>query len=366
MINNATVLEINKAAIKFNLAFFKSKLKKKTKILVVVKAFAYGSEAVMVSKILVKQKIDYLAVAYTQEGINLRKAGINLPILVLHPQVENFNLLIKNCLEPNLYSSRTLSKFINILKKLKLKDYPIHIKFNTGLNRLGFKINDVSEVISVIKKEKTIQLKSVFSHLAASEDLKEKDFTERQIASFIAIKKQFEKVVVNKPLFHLLNTSGIVNHTNAQLDMVRLGIGLYGFANEPKITKQLKNVLTLKSKISQIHTVLTGESIGYNRAFTAKKTTRTATIPIGHADGINRKLGNKNGYVTINNKKAFIIGNVCMDMLMVDVTTIDCKENDQVIVFNSQNQVNETASKIDTISYELLTMISQRVKRIIT
>ena len=364
-LNTTTVLEINKNAMLHNLAFFKSKLKKNTKILVVVKAFAYGSDAIILSEILAKQKVDYLAVAYTEEGVNLRKSGINLPILVLHPQVQNFELLIKNCLEPNLYSHRTLLEFIKVSQKLKLKYFPIHLKFNTGLNRLGFANTDVSEVIKLVKNSKTIQLKSVFSHLAASEDLNEKKFTETQISSFKEIKEKFEKAFDKKPLFHLLNTSGVINYPEAQFDMVRLGIGIYGFANEEKITKKLKNVLTLKSIISQIHTLNKGETVGYNRAFNVTKTTKTATIPIGHADGISRQLGNKIASVTINNIEANIIGNVCMDMLMVDVSAINCKEGDEVILFNSQEKIINLAKKMNTIPYELLTMISQRVKRIV-
>lgn len=363
--NNATVLEINKNAIQHNLTFFRSQLNKKTKILVVVKAFAYGSDSIILANILAKENVDYLAVAYTEEGIVLRKAGIKLPILVLHPQIQNFKLLIDNCLEPNLYSKKTVLKFIEILDELKLQNYPIHIKFNTGLNRLGFSINDVSEVISLIKNKEVVKLKSVFSHLAASEDLNEKAFTENQISSFNKIKNSFEKVFIDKPMFHLLNTSGIVNYQEAQYDMVRLGIGIFGFANDDKITKRLENVLTLKSIISQIHLVKKGETIGYNRAFKTTEAIKTATIPIGHADGISRQLGNKIGYVTINNKKAPIIGNVCMDMLMVDVTAINCKEGDEVIVFNSQEKIIEMSIKTDTIPYELLTMISQRVGRIV-
>jgi len=363
--SNATILEINKKAILHNLAYFKNKLDKKTKILVVVKAFAYGSDAKIISKISQNQKVDYLAVAYTEEGIALRNAGIHLPILVLHPQIQNFELLIEKCLEPNLYSFKTLQKFTKTVEKLGLEKHPIHLKFNTGLNRLGFKLNDVSEVILHVKNSNSIQLKSVFSHLSASEDLNEKIFTEQQITSFKKIKKSFEQAFEVKPLFHLLNTSGIVNYPKAQFDMVRLGIGLYGFANEEKITRKLKNVLTLKSVISQIHIVEKGETIGYNRAYKTENTTKTATIPIGHADGISRQLGKEIGYVTIQNKKAFIIGNVCMDMLMVDVTDINCKEGDEVIVFNSQEKIIEMAKKINTIPYELLTMISQRVKRLV-
>lgn len=360
--SNATVLEINADAIKHNLAHFKSRLHPKTKVLAVVKAFAYGSDATIISKILQDENVDYLAVAYTDEGVLLRNAGIDLPILVLHPQAINFNALIASNLEPNIYSKNVLDAFLEISKSKNLTDYPIHIKFNTGLNRLGFDVQDVREVITFIDKENSIRITSVFSHLAASEDVNEKLFTENQIASFRKIKIQVEEILNYKPIFHLLNTSGIVNYPQAQFDMVRLGIGLFGFDNAS--SKNLKNVLTLKSIISQIHFLKKGDSVGYNRAFISPKDFKSATIPIGHADGISRKLGNGVGYVLINQQKAPIIGNVCMDMLMVDVSHINCMEGDMVILFDSKKRIEEISQKLNTIPYELLTMLSQRIKRI--
>jgi alanine racemase len=363
--SNISVLEIKKLAIEYNLAYFRSKLHQNTKILAVVKAFSYGSDSVIVSKVLQKINIDYLAVAYVDEGINLRNNGIDLPIIVLHPQINNFDLLIKYNLEPNIYSYKVLTEFIKVAKIENCVAYPIHLKFNTGLNRLGFLPSDVKNVLFEVKKHKTIKIASVFSHLAASEDLSERDFTQNQINSFEKIKNTVISEINYQPIFHLLNTSGIVNYPSSQYNMVRLGIGLYGFANDKKITNKLKNVLTLKSVISQIHTLNSGDTIGYNRAFKVTTKIRSATIPIGHADGISRKLGNGVGYVLINNKKAKILGNVCMDMIMVDVTHIDCKEGDEVIIFNSQKMIEEISNNLDTIPYELLTMISQRIKRIL-
>ncbi len=360
--NNATVLEINADAIKHNVTHFKSKLHPNTKILAVVKAFAYGSDACILSKILQDENVDYLAVAYTDEGVSLRNAGIDLPILVLHPQIINFNALIAHNLEPNIYSKNILNAFLKISKSKNLTDYPIHIKFNTGLNRLGFNVQNLREIFTLITKENSIHITSVFSHLAASEDLNENLFTKNQIASFRNIKIQIEEILNYKPIFHLLNTSGILNYPQAQFDMVRLGIGLFGFDNA--FSKNLKNVLTLKSIISQIHTLKKGDSVGYNRAFVCSKNSKIATIPIGHADGISRKLGNGIGSVLINKQKVPIIGNVCMDMLMVDISNIDCNEGDMVILFDSQKRIEEISQKINTIPYELLTMISQRVKRI--
>jgi len=357
------VLEIKADAVIHNLTYFKSKLHSSTKTLAVVKAFGYGSDAVILSRILQKSKVDYLAVAYIEEGIHLRKEGIRLPILVLHPQSNNLSELIEYHLEPNIYSKKMLIEFLKLAKKQKLVDYPVHLKFNTGLNRLGFHKDEVTNIITIINKEKLIKIQSVFSHLAESDDVSDKRFTLEQINAFIKIKNEVTSLLNYKPIFHLLNTSGIINYPEAQFDMVRLGIGIYGFGNDIKITNKLQNVLTLKSVISQIHTIKKGESVGYNRAFIAESDMKTATISIGHADGISRKLGNNNGYVLVNKKKAFIIGNVCMDMIMVDITTIRCKEGDEVVLFNSQKMIEEIAIKINTIPYEFLTMISQRVKR---
>jgi alanine racemase len=364
MNNHVTVLEINGNALEHNLQYFKSKLEANTKILVVVKAFGYGSEATEIAKFLEKS-VDYFAVAYTDEGIALRDAGIEKPILVLHPQTPNLELIIKYQLEPNLYNFTILNAFLELADSKLLLNYPIHLKFNTGLNRIGFWHTDVPKIISTLKETNHIKIASLFSHLAASDDVNEKEFTTNQINDFAFIVKQFYTHLEYKPIVHILNTSGIVNYPQAQFDMVRLGIGLYGFGNDLKETYQLKNVITLKSIISQIHLIEPGESVGYNRAFTASKLMKTATVPVGHADGISRKLGNKNYSILINNQKAPIIGNVCMDMIMVDVTNIDCKESDEVTIFNTQEMLQEMANCSDTIPYETLTAISQRVKRLL-
>jgi len=359
-----TILEIDLDALKHNFEFIQSKLRLSTKILAVVKAFGYGSESAIIATYLEKLDVDYFAVAYTKEGVALRNAGIKSPILVLHPQLVNFETIIDHCLEPNLYNVRVLLAFVAVAEAKKQTNYPIHIKFNTGLNRLGFSGNDVDSIIEKLKNTNSIKVKSLFSHLAASDDLNEKDFTLNQIDSFQKITTEFEQKIGYKPMLHQLNTSGILNYANeAQFDMVRAGIALYGFANDPKITAQLKNVMSLKSVISQIHQIEKGETIGYNRTYQATDFIKTATIPIGHTDGIHRALGNGKGYVTINNKKAPIIGTVCMDMMMVNISHIDCKEGDEVIIFDNQKTVNELAKKANTISYEILTAISQRVKR---
>ncbi len=360
-----TVIEIDLAALEHNFKFLKSNLHKQTKFLAVVKASGYGTDACIVARYLEQLNVDYFAVAYTQEGIVLRDAGIKTPILVLHPQIINFESLIDHCLEPNLYNTRILNEFLNVAQKKNLVDYPIHIKFNTGLNRLGFSENEIDFIIDKLSKTNHVKVKSIFSHLAASEDLNENEFTLRQIQKFKGIATNFKKQIGYDIMLHQLNTSGVLNYPQAQFDMVRCGIGLYGFGNDSKYTKLLKNVASLKSIISQIHIIKPNESVGYNRAYKSSESTRTATIPVGHADGIYRAFSNGKGYVTIKNKKAPIVGNVCMDMIMVNITHIDCKEGDEVIVFDNQETVVELANNINTIPYEILTALSHRIKRIV-
>ncbi len=358
-----TVLEIDLGALTHNFNYLKSKLQSSTKFLAVVKAFAYGSDSIEIAKHLEQLKVDYFAVAYTKEGILLRDAGITTPILVLHPQPINFKIIIERCLEPSLYNAKVLNAFIKIAEEQSQTDYPVHIKFNTGLNRLGFWENDVDYVASKLKTTKSLKVKSIFSHLAASEDQNELDFTSRQIKNFTTIAKEFESKIGYQSWLHICNTSGVINYPEAHYDMIRCGIGLYGFGNSSKEDKNLIPIASLKSVISQIHMIEKDETVGYNRAYKSKGFEKTATIPIGHADGISRVYGNENGYVTINDKKAPIIGNVCMDMIMVNITNIDCKEGDEVIIFNKEKKASSLAESANTISYEIITSISQRVKR---
>ena len=362
---NETVLEINLTALGENFHYLKSKLKHNTKFLAVVKAFAYGSDSVEIAKELEKLGADYLAVAYVNEGVVLRDAGVKTPIIVLHPQPINFETLIDRYLEPNLYNTTILSRFIEVAKSKKQTNYPVHFKFNTGLNRLGFSEKDIDFIISKLEETNSIKVKSIFSHLAASEDEAERAFSEKQIESFNAISEKLQKKLEYTPLKHMCNTSAIMNYPDAHFDMVRSGIGLFGFGNIPKEQKNFKPIATLKSVISQIHQVKKGESVGYNRAFKSDEISKTATIPIGHADGISRAYGKGKGWVTIKGEKAPIIGNVCMDMLMVNITEIVCKEGDEVIIFGEQETAENLSENINSISYELLTAISQRVKRVV-
>jgi alanine racemase len=364
MNNNPTILEINLSSVEHNLQFFRSKLDDKTKILAVVKASGYGTDAIAIAKTLAKQQIDYFAVAYIDEGIALREAGIETPILVLHPQLSNLELIVQYKLEPNLYSKKILTTFLKIAVNTGLSSYPIHLKFNTGLNRLGFKKSDLRFLFTTLQNEKSIEINSIFSHLVASEDINESAFSLNQIQKFISISDDFKGYFGFKPMMHMTNTSGILNFPEAHFDMVRLGIGLYGFANDLETTLELKNVISLKSLISQIHHVEENESVGYNRGFLASEEIKTATVPIGHADGLFRSLGQGKVFVSVNGQKAPIIGNVCMDMIMIDITGISCEEGDEVIIFDTQKQVLEMARQANTISYEILTTFSERIKRV--
>ena len=359
-----TVLEIDLRALEHNYHYLRSKINSSTKFLGVVKAFAYGSDSVVIAKKLESLGADYLAVAYTSEGVALRNAGIKLPILVLHPQQVSFTMLIEKCLEPCLYSRTIFSSFIKLAKELDQKNYPVHLKFNTGLNRLGFGERDIEFIARSLEGADQIKISSLFSHLAASEDLNEKDFTIAQIQLFEKISSQLIAKLNYRPLKHTLNTSGIINYPESQYDMVRSGIGIYGFGNEASEDEKLIPVATLKTIISQLHNIEPNESVGYNRAFVSNTSKVTATLPLGHADGIGRQYGNRVGQVAVNGKLAPIIGNVCMDMIMVDVTGINCEEGDEVIIFGKKPSAEFLASSAKTITYELLTGISQRVKRI--
>lgn len=359
-----TVLEIDLDALAHNYRYIRSKLHKPTMFLGVVKAFAYGSDAVVIARKLENLGIDYFAVAYVQEGVALRQAGIRTPILVLHPQAVNFETLIDYKLEPSLYSRKVLSEFLEAAGKKGQRAYPVHLKFNTGLNRLGFGAGDLEWVTGFLKGRDEVRIVSLFSHLAASEDVKETDFTKGQIARYLNIVEQFKEQLPSNPLRHILNTSGILNYPEAQLDMVRSGIGLYGYGNDPAMDVYLKPISTLKTIISQIHHLRPNESVGYNRAYHTGEPRVSATLPIGHADGIGRQYGRGLSFVYIGDQKVPIIGNVCMDMTMIDVTGVACQEGDEVILFGPGHSAENLAVTANTISYELITGISARVPRV--
>lgn len=362
--SHETVLEIDLNAVRHNLNFYRSKLKPSTKIMVMVKAFGYGNGSFEIAKLLAHDKIDYLGVAFADEGVALRKAGIQLPIIVMNPEISAFSAMIAYELEPEIFSLRELRAFLSFAQEKNAYQYPVHIKLDTGMHRLGFEALDIEALVHILKSTNVLEVHSVFSHLSSSDMPEYRDFTLAQIADFkIQSERIIEGLEIN-PIRHILNTSGIYNYPEYQMDMVRLGIGLYGIGNDVEEMRQLENASTLKTIILQIRTVDAGESVGYGRKFRSEGIMRIATIPIGYADGIPRAWGNEKGYVYIKECQAKIIGSICMDMMMVDVSEIDCAEGDDVVVFGKELPVTELAAKLETIPYEIMTSISQRVKRI--
>ncbi len=326
----------------------------------VVKANGYGSDMIAVAKKLDELGVDYFSVAYASEGVKLRIAGIKTPILVLIPQAGSFDEITNFDLEPSIYSFHFLNKLITYANEKSISNLPIHFKINSGLNRIGFKENDIEKAFKLVSNSNRFFIQSIYSHLSASEDLNEKEFTLQQIKSF---EKSVEKILPklnHKPMLHMSNTSGIINYPKSEFDMVRCGIGLYGFSN--KLSILLKPVHRLRSTISQIIEVSKGESVGYNRAYVANEKTRVGVIPLGHADGISRSF-NKGGYLIINGKKCKIVGNVCMDVIMVNLNETIAKEGDQVVVFDDKNTAEDFADSVGTISYEVLTNLSSRIER---
>lgn len=362
-----TVLEINLNSLVHNLNYYRGLLYPETRIMAMVKAFSYGSGSYEIANVLQYHQVDYLSVAYTDEGIELRKAGITSPIMVMNPEEQSFDAMLRYNLEPEIYSFRILSLFEDALKRNftdQDKKGCIHIKMDTGMHRLGFEENDLNELISRIKENPGIIIRSIFSHLAASDDPAQDEFTHAQIDKFTEMSTKIMSVIDYPVMRHILNSAGISRFRESQFEMVRLGIGLYGVGCNDTEQQLLQNVSTLRSIISQIKQIKKGESIGYGRHWVAPKDMRTATIPIGYADGLSRKLGNGRGKLFIDGKAAPIIGNVCMDMCMVDITDIGAAEGDDVIIFGTENPVSNFAADMDTIPYEVLTSVSRRVKRI--
>ena len=355
-----TFLEINIKALEHNYFKIRSKIDDKTKLLGVVKANAYGSDLIVIAKKLEELKIDYLAVAFVNEGVRLREAGIKIPILVFIPQVEDIEDIIKYQLQPSIYSFYFLNNFDSHLKSSNIQGYPCHFKINTGLNRIGFNKKEIKKATEKIKSSFAIKIISIYSHLAASEDINEQNFTINQINKFKSLAAEIIDGNEEKPILHICNTSGFINFPHEKFDMVRCGIALYGYSNALKLN--LKPVHSLKSIISQIIEIKKGESVGYNRAYFAKENMRVGIIPLGHADGINRGFA-KNGYIIVNEKKAKIVGNICMDVFMVNLNKIESKEGDEVIIFDSKNNAEKFAKNCKTISYEVLTNISERIHR---
>lgn len=359
-----TVLEVNLNAIRHNLNFYRSKLESKTKIMVMVKAFGYGNGSFEIAKLLAHENVDYLGVAFADEGIDLRKAGVNTKIIVMNPEISAFSAMIAYDLEPEVYSVRELNAFLKVARERNCYQYPIHIKLDTGMHRHGFLTNELQELVELLKTTNVVEVKSIFSHLSSSDMPEYREFTLDQINMFAKNADYLMSSLDIQPIRHILNTSGVYNFSAYQMEMVRVGIGLYGVGNDEEEMKQLHNVSTLKTRIMQIKEIEDAESVGYGRRFRAVGKTKIATVPIGYADGVHRSWGNGVGHVLINGQQAPIAGSICMDMLMVDVTAIDCVEEDEVIIFGQDLPVTQIANRINTIPYEILTSVAQRVKRI--
>ncbi len=357
-----TILEINLNALVGNLNIFKGRLLPGTKIMVMVKAFSYGSGDVEIAKLLQYNRVDYLAVAVTDEGKELRKGGITLPIIVMNPEQHSFQQMIDLRLEPNLFSVELAGQFARVAALNAVRDFPVHLKIDTGMNRLGLKSADeIVAAVDFCRSQSVLRVQSLFSHLAASDDPAMDGFTLGQISRFMELGDMAAGILEYPVMRHILNSAGIERFAEYQFDMVRLGIGLYGVSSTGL---PLKAISRLKSTLSQIKDAMPGETVGYNRSGVVDRPSRIAIIPVGYADGLDRRLGNGNGMVCINETMAPLIGNICMDMCMADVTDISCKPGDEAEFFGERISIREVAERAGTIPYEILTGISQRVKRI--
>lgn len=356
---HGTVLEINLDALTHNLNYFKSKLENKTKVMAMVKALAYGSGSFEVAHLLQYHGIDYLGVAYADEGVALRQQGIHVPIMVMNPHPDSFGQLLAYNLEPEVYSLEILHDLVAYLDTHSATA-KVHLKVDTGMHRLGFELIQINEALQIIKSHPGIEIASLFSHLASAGDPNEKAFSERQYEKLMLAKEQLKQVTA-QPLIHLLNSDGILHFPQYQLDMVRLGIGLYGVASVDQ--DKLRHIGTLKSTVSQVKELSSGDTIGYGRQSKAEGPMKIATIAIGYADGYDRRFGNGVGHVIVQGKRVPVVGNVCMDMTMIDVSSLEVVPGEEVILFDSELTVSNLAERIGTIPYEILTSISDRVKR---
>ena len=360
-----TVLEINFNHLINNFNHYKSLIKPETKLMVMVKAFGYGSGNYEVSNILQFHRADYLTVAFADEGVELRRAGINLPIMVMSPEINSYDNIIKYHLEPEVFSFRNLELIERTLAITGVTiPLNVHVKLDTGMHRLGFSLKELPELIRRIQANPLIHVRSVFSHLATADNPEEDDFTMSQIKVFEEGSQMIVDAFPYKVLRHILNTAGITRFTQYQFDMVRLGIGLYGVPTCKADEGVLETVVSLKTTINQIKEIPAGDSIGYNRHGRAIHDMRIGIVPIGYADGLSRLLGNGNGKFYINNQQVPIVGDICMDMCMLDLTAVEAKEGDTVVIFDAEHSINDIAKACQTIPYEVMTRISQRVKRV--
>ena len=361
-----TTLEVNLSAVVDNLNYYRSMMHPGTKLVCMVKADAYGAGAVEVAKTLQEHRVDYLAVAVADEGVSLRRAGITANIMVMNPELTAFKTMFDYDLEPEVYSFRLLDALIKAARKEGITGWPVHIKLDTGMHRLGFNVepenSEIDELIDRLKNQQAVIPRSVFSHFVGSDSDAFDDFSARQFELFDEASRQLQAAFSHKILRHMDNSAGIEHFPERQMDMCRLGLGLYGV--NPRNNEMLSTVSTLKTTILQLRHVKAGDSVGYSRRTILERDSMIGAIPIGYADGLNRHLGNRHGYCLVNGKKAEYVGNICMDVAMIDVTGIDCQEGDTVEIFGNNLPVTVLSDTIDTIPYEVLTGVSNRVKRV--
>ena len=330
-----------------------------------VKAFAYGSGGAEIAGVLQYHKVDYLGVAYADEGVDLRKSGISLPVMVMNPEENSYDLIVEHNLEPEIYSFEGLLTLDAFLRDEGIQFYPVHIEIETGMNRLGFTLNDIPRLADFLRSSSSFRIQSVFTHLAASEDVAEDVFTLGQYKQFIEASDQLQSLIGYSFIRHIANSAAVMRHSFLHMDMVRLGIGLYGVDSSGSGNLSLQTVATLKSTVAQIKHLKAGESVGYNRKAVMNQDAIIATIRLGYADGYSRRLGNGRGKVVVRQQEAPVVGTVCMDMTMIDITHIPgVEEGDEVIVFGEQLPVQQVAEWAGTIPYEIMTGVSQRVKRV--
>lgn len=366
--DHQTILEVNLDALVHNLNVYRTYLKPNVKVMAMVKAFSYGSGSVEVAGVLQYHHADYLAVAYADEGKELRKGGIHIPIVVMNPEVRSLEVLHQYRLEPEVYSLALLQRVGQAVKYFERispeQPFLIHLEFDTGMHRLGFLPQEIAQLVELLKQNPCLRVSSAFSHFAASDDPAHDNFSLQQIKTYQTMCQQLHEGIGYDFLRHIGNSAAITRFEEAQFDMVRLGIGLYGISSGTAMQNQLQNVSTLRSVVSQIKRIPAGDTIGYNRAARAQHETEIAIVPLGYADGLNRRLGNGQGNLLINGRKVPIVGHISMDMCAVDVTGLGIAEGEEVIIFGNQLPIAEVARAMETIPYEVLTSVSQRVKRV--
>lgn len=363
-LKHRTVVEIDLSAIRHNVRYFRKNLRSTTKILCMVKASSYGSGAERVASFLQQEGVDYFGVAFADEGVALRKVGITQPIIVMNADIEHATTIIENRLEPAIYSFQQLDAFVTALIHLGESNYPIHLKFDTGMHRLGFAPEEKERLLATVSAQPEIRVTGIYSHLADADNLTNTQFTEQQIATFDMLKTYVETQLEYPFIAHLLNSEGALHFPDAQYDMIRLGIVLYGYTGDAKVEPELMPGIAWKSAVSQVKTIQAGDVVGYGCSFEAPSEMQIAVVPVGYADGFRRSLSNGKGCVYIHGKRCEVLGRVCMDMIMVNVTGLEVAENDEVEIIGKHQTMHDFAASMETIPYEVMTGLSQRMHRV--